>query len=202
MKTISLYFLMTLAASAQLLTTADGLATFKPKAASGGGCSTTYLTYTNISTAATLYMGYSPDFQKGGFTFIPTNSFTVCSADIACYKTGSPNFGVKVSIYSDSSGLPGTLIGSSSYGVSTATFGTTEAVQHFTGMSAAVTSGTQYWVVVEWDGTGTFDLGYANYIQLAYGSGVSTIKARAYNGTIWTGGADYAQGKYNLFGDP
>lgn len=83
--------------------------------------------------------------------FTAAASTTICKAVLRMDKVGSPTFNVTVSIWTHD-GVdddPETLIGVASGVVASSSFATSEADVEFTGISAAITSSTVYWVVVQ-----------------------------------------------------
>lgn len=80
--------------------------------------------------------------------FTAGGTYTITKADISAHKVASPVYDVKCAIYTDSSSVPGSLVGTASGNVNASTFSTSEATVTFTGMSASLTSGTPYWVLL------------------------------------------------------
>jgi hypothetical protein len=81
--------------------------------------------------------------------FTPGSSFTVTAVDLWMREIGTPAAGtITVAIYDTSSNLPNAQVGTASATIDRTTFPTSDTPTLFTGISAAVTSGTKYWIVV------------------------------------------------------
>lgn len=124
---------------------------------------------------------YAQQFTAGA-------SYTNCAADVWLAKVASPTGNLSVGIWSNNATgpVPNTLISESgTVAASTLTTFTTSAaipVVNFTGLSAALTSGTVYWVAVHQTvlGTGT------NFIRWATASTTNVNWATSANWSTWT----------------
>lgn len=79
-------------------------------------------------------------------------TYTSCKVEILCNKLGTPAGTWTVSIYSDSSGSPGSIVGTASTAVNKTDFTADPGSDYepFSGtLSAALTASTVYWVVIQ-----------------------------------------------------
>lgn len=129
--------------------------------------------------------------------FVAGSSYTVCKATIPFFNTLSPTGSITMYIYSDSPGAPGTQIGTGSGAVLESSFPGTEGTAiAFTGMSAAVVSGTTYWLVAALTGDGNGSA-YANWPEATSSSG--TIDNSS-DGISWNGLSSFSNApKFTLF---
>lgn len=79
--------------------------------------------------------------------FTPSSSYTVTRVDVYVAKNGSPTMDCQVEIWTQSTSLPGVIVGTPSAVVNSSTFPAAEGAVSFY-PSAAVTSGTPYYVVL------------------------------------------------------
>jgi len=125
------------------------------------------------------YYGSSDKWLASG-KFTASSSYTVTKVDVNLNKTGTPTFNVRVHIYTVSGGVPNTDISTPSAWVSA----NQTWITSFTGISASLTSGQTYCIVLESDvvhGDGsnyglwryTFDGGNGTWYQSSSGSGWS-----------------------------
>ena len=148
------------------------------------------------TTVADSFTGaFTGDYANEGryaayyaFKFTAASTYTACSISLGARKSGAPAQTFWAGIYTDSSGNPGTLVGTHSTSIGAAAFGTSLGAVNFPGVSASISSGTAYWIVVRASATDV-----SNYIivaNLGY-----TLPGTRYsdNGTSWTDDAsDYA----------
>lgn len=168
----------------------------RPAAGGGGGCST-FRQNNSGATAGDQYIAYDGSDLYFASPFTASASYTVCSVTNAMFATGSPGFNLKCAIYTDSGSNPGTLVGTASAAVSASTIGTSEATVTFTGLNAAVTSGTKYWIVI-WVSGGSTSY-YTSYLHVPYSVGVSTdVLAKSSDGTTWSQPHNYSLNKYGI----
>jgi hypothetical protein len=81
--------------------------------------------------------------------FTPSTSYTATAVDVWLREIGSPAAGtIQVAIYSNNSNNPDSLVGTASATIDRTTFPGTDTATRFTGLSASLTSGTKYWLVV------------------------------------------------------
>ena len=124
-------------------------------AAGGGSCATASFTSTNSSAdtippAAAGYLWSANEWTA-------SESATICAGALYLRRTGSPTGTIQLAIYDNTGATtkPGALIGTASGTVAVGTVGTTFALVSFTGMSASVTSGTNYYTVMKLSVDGT-----------------------------------------------
>ena len=129
--------------------------------AAGGGCATS-------QDAELAANAYSVDQSANAKTWMATKftaggSYTVCAVDLYLSKTLTPTDDLYCYIYSHDGAEddPDALVGTGSNVVAPGVVTGSEAAVQFTGMSAALTSGTTYWVVFK-DGF----LDSSNYITI------------------------------------
>jgi hypothetical protein len=126
-------------------------------------------------------------FQWFANKIVAGSTYTLCSVVLRMDKVSSPTTNLVAKIYSDSSGSPGTQIGSTSSSVASSSLPTSEGDVTFSNMSSSLTSGTTYWIVVyidasdnsnypEWYWDGSID---SNHIQVSS------------NGTSWSSLSDH-----------
>lgn len=161
----------------------------------GGGCTTTADTYTG-TTVSTSDCGGS---KYVATTFLAGSSYTVCKA-IVRMKTASgtgSSYTMTCAIYSNNGGTtyPSAIVGTGSGTINANTVNAVEADITFTGMSAALSSGTRYWVVVisasEFNST---PAGWAAMSQTqTHGVVVSS------DGSAWSDVDDFSVQKFTLY---
>lgn len=114
--------------------------------------------------------------------FTASASYTVCRAQVALRRTGTAPGTVKVALYTDATGSPGTLIGTASVLVDCSTIDTTSALVDFPSINAALVSGTIYWVVVIYSAVGT---DASNKVEVEYGYAAGNQIKVSVDGSIW-----------------
>jgi len=152
----------------------------------GGGSCTTVAQQATGTGVGGVYAG--KDHSAEGSVFTANASDTVCTVDLSIKKIGTPSGTLRVGVFADSSGVPGSQVGTWSSTVASGAITGSYATVTFSGLSAARTSGTTYWLVVE---SGSTD--GSNYYQLdaggSYGSGTTV------DGTVassWAYSGSYA----------
>jgi len=117
-------------------------------------------------------------FTTGG------SGFTVCKAQAYLAKQGTPAAGtLEALIYTDSSGTPGTLVGTGSATLDRTTISGTQAFVEFTGMSAVLSASTTYWFILKASALDT-DSGNRIYWQEDVTGETNTGKDSA-DGSAW-----------------
>jgi hypothetical protein len=161
----------------------------------GGGCTTTADLFTG-GTVGTVDCG---GLKYIATTFVAASSYTVCKATIrmkTASGTGS-SYNMQAAIYSNNGGttFPNALVGTASGNINANTVNATEADITFTGMSASITSGTTYWLVIisasEFNGT-------AAAWAYASSAGTHAISSSS-NGTAWSEVSAFEHCKFTLF---
>jgi len=105
------------------------------------------ITFGSGSTPDNQNYGTITDSQRFAEPFTPGGDANTITPIFYVHKTGSPTDYARVSIYSDSGGVPGSLLASSD--ILGSSMGTSCSAQVFDDISLSVYSGTQYWVVFE-----------------------------------------------------
>lgn len=140
MRYIILILLCVLSADAQVL---------RVKRRATAGCSTQKDVQSGGDVEAQT-LGYASNSTYGAFPFTAGSSYTLCGLRIRAHKTNSPTFLIYASIYSDSgSNSPNAKIGTGSTAVSSSTFSTSPDNVDFSGLSASLSSGVKYWIVLD-----------------------------------------------------
>lgn len=99
------------------------------------------------TTAGTVELGGS---AYNATPFVAGSSYPLCKVVLRMLKTGSPTYTMTCGIYSHDAGnnAPNVLLGQVSTAVAAGSLSTSEADVTFSGMSANISSGTTYWIVV------------------------------------------------------
>jgi len=151
------------------------------------------------NTAATTgseAVGHLTSAQWVAFIFTAVNSFTVTQAVLRLSRTGSPTFNVDVRIYTDNAGNPGTLIGTGSGTVAASSVATSESDVMFTGLSAAITAGTKYHIVIHCSATQNS----SNDLLWEHSFGVAAdIVHNSTDGSTWSTFNSSVKSKYTLY---
>lgn len=127
---------------------------------------------------------------------VPAASYTISKVGAPLFKTGSPTFSMTCAIYTDSSGAPGTLVGTASTAVVASTVPATLSTDvDFTGISASVTSGTSYWVVIyKSSGTDNYSVDYVSWPFVNNSSGTTYKTMSSTAGTSWADSSNHIGG--------
>lgn len=131
-----------------------------------------------------------------GWNFVAGSTYTLCKIDVRVTKNGTPPAGnATVAIYTNNSGEPGTQVGTGSDGVDVSTIGTDTDFNHtFSNLSASLTNGTTYWVVLKTPGPPS---GSDDELRLHYSfTGVAThlVKLNDGMGGTWDSWTTHNQG--------
>lgn len=172
----------------------DVIVVKRAKAAGGAACSTQKDTVGGTTNDFDV-VGADTDYTYVGWQFTAGSNYTLCMTRLRLKKTGSPTFTVKAYIYTNSAGAPGTQVGTESAAFSVSTLTTTEADADFTGMSAALTSGTVYWIVLVATGAPN---DFTNFLSVAQISGSHNTKMSA-TGSGWTDQNTFVDLKFTTF---
>lgn len=132
-----------------------------------------------------------------GAHFTAGASYTACAIKLRLKKYGSPTFKIRAAIYTNNTespcnvvNCPGTIVGTASEEFDVSVLTTSEALYTLTGMSAALTNTTVYWLVLYYSSGATNY--YNDYIQLASKSGgINDITHYGTDGLAWTAGDAY-----------
>lgn len=166
----------------------------KPAAAGGGGC-TTGRDSNMVATSSSILSDDGNLYMAQKFT--AGASTTICAAMLRMSEAGTATGTMTVSVYSDSANTPGTLIDESDT-LGATTPGATEGDVNFTsGLSAAITSGTAYWVVLKHLDGVTFD---GNGVRWFYSTTTGSSRSMVSdNGTTWSEVSPNNPFKFQLF---
>jgi len=144
-------------------------------ASAGGGCSTAQDSEENTGTSQGN-VGSHSFYQYRAGNIDTTSAYTVCKVELSLKSVGSPTQDLTVSIYDDSSGEPGSLVGTASDAVDASTIGSTFEWVEFTGISAVLSDATTYWVVIHADAADS-----GNYVHWEYTNGGDASDRLAYD---------------------
>jgi hypothetical protein len=130
--------------------------------------------------------------------FVAGDSATICSISLRLKKTVSPTFSLAAYIYGSTGTEPdeSSILGGSD-SVDSASLSTSYAYISFTGMSAAITNTTEYWIVLVASEVGDA----SNYVNIRIDSGCDFEEGVKYssNGTSWTNSSSTRGFNYYLY---
>ncbi len=120
----------------------------RAEAGGGGSCNTLAESFDGSNIGET-YIGFTGDYTYAATFFDCTGKATICSGKARLKRVGSPTMLVQMEIwsYDTMNNRPNTLI-SSSGTVDSSTISTSYSLVSFSSISASVSSGTRYCVVV------------------------------------------------------
>jgi hypothetical protein len=157
-------------------------------------CSTSAQSCTTANNSADAGMG---TYHWKASKFAASGDMTVCKIEVNLKKVGSPTHNITVHIYGSTGTEPNEAdIIDSSDAVAANTLSTNYGYIPFTGLSAGLTSGTEYWLVIQnaaGDGS--------NYVAGQIDTGCDLEEGTLYssNGTTW-GNSDSDRGfKYKFY---
>ncbi len=140
------------------------------------------------ATGGVLNSGISTQYDDGlTSNFVAGSSYTLTKAQLKLKKSGTGGGGtIVVKIYTDSSGAPGTLLGTSD-SVAVSTLTGTPTFTDFTGLNVSITSGTTYWVAFLQSTTGGGTGSSTNTVSVDYNDNTGrTLRASSNAGSTWT----------------
>lgn len=136
-----------------------------------------------FSAVSQVMLGGNTSGTRAGGLMLTINTTGTVDAVRLTVNVVTTAFNAQVSIWTDSSGSPGTQVGSNSDSVNLSSTG----VKEFTWSSGSpsVTSGTVYWIVVEDvdDTTGDVDVSVCNDLGAGYASGRADLETSIADGT-------------------
>lgn len=135
--------------------------------AGSAACATQQLQTTSGGSGITMNQG----IYGIASPWTPGSSYTVCTLQFYIKQAGTATGNISASVWSNSAGSPGSNLGSSG-SIAANTISTTSSWVSFTGLSVAVTSGTQYWYAL----IGTTSPGAGNGITAEYNNAAGTAK--------------------------
>lgn len=164
----------------------SGIFWFQPalSAGGGGGCTVQKDQVAGAESDINALAADSGTTYVGG-QFTAGSSYTLCAVTLRLRKVGTPTFTLNAKIYTNNAGSPGTLVGTGSNNFSISSLTTSDGDAAFTGLSASLTSGTVYWIVIQSTGSPN-DFSDYGIVSGAFGS--TTFRQSA-NGTTWSNGA-------------
>lgn len=171
------------------------VANLRPAFSAGGGGCTTGRDSNMVATSSSILSDDGNIYMAQKFT--AGASTTICAAMLRMSEAGTATGNMTVAIYSDNANQPGTVIDASD-NVGATTPGATEGDVNFTsGLSAAVTSGTAYWVVLNHPDGVTFD---GNGVRWFYSTTAGSDRSMVSdNGTTWSEVSPNNPFKFQLF---
>lgn len=138
------------------------------------------------STSGTYPIGDNTARKYMTAKLVASEDYTICGLIIRGYKVGNGQ-DLTAFIYSDSGGLPGAQVGAGSNTVTKSTIGKSEEDINFVNMSASLTNGNTYWIVIVASSTNG-----SHYINWAYGGGYAACcVSRSPDGSSWVCYANY-----------
>lgn len=128
--------------------------------------------------------------------FTADATYTACKVVARLAKVGSYSVNLTARIYDDSSGSPGSVVGTASSTLATSGIGSSEQDVTFTDLSASLTSGTTYWLSINASAAGDA----SNYIQWFYVFDADNgVEKYSSNGTAWNADSSNARLKFILY---
>lgn len=116
---------------------------------SGGGGSCDTLAESCTSGSGSGYsLGNISTRKYLSTRFTTSASRSICKIACSLQSVGSPTFSVNAYIYTDNNGEPGSVVGTGSSAVSASSIPTSFSDVEFSNVSATLSSGTVYWVVL------------------------------------------------------
>lgn len=197
MKTLLTYlvcFLWTLAPFAGLR--AASVASFL-----SGGVATASSVLKDSNTAAnngSTTFGNGGNLKYCGGGFVAGSSYTLTSVDVYLAKLGSPSFTISCEIWSQSGTDPSAKIstGTSNSFNATSDLTTSEAAYTFTGMTASITSGTTYYIMLICSSTADVSNNVLWYRNSASANQIDTSP----DGTTWSTQSSTRRCKFATYG--
>ncbi|HUD74522.1 MAG TPA: hypothetical protein VMQ76_05570 [Terracidiphilus sp.] len=150
------------------------------------------------TTNANTGLGANSGNNWQGMLFTAANTRTVRMMVVRMARIGSPVFNFNGYIYTQSSGHPGTLVGTGSATYAAGSLGLSEQNALFTGMSASITASTGYAVVFNAIAASE---NFTDYIAWYQVSGASNSWGNSSDGTTWTMQNDFQKCKFILYGN-
>lgn len=126
-------------------------------------------------------------------SFEAGESYSLTQLDLLLLKSGSPTADVTAYIYSDSSGAPGTLLGTCTTDLDSSTFGTSYGWETFDFSGVSLISSTDYFIVIY---STTEDS--SNYVRWGANSSVSGETIQRTTDPIGTWGTVDTSGQSNF----
>lgn len=133
----------------------------------------------------------------GAFGFTAGASYTLCKNVCRMDKVGAPTFTLNYFVYTSSSGVPGTVIGTGASAFSVSGLTGSEGDASFVNSSAAVTNTTTYFHVFQTVGS---PLDSTNYVRFYYiNGGAGDAYFISTNGTTWVNANAFEKDKFQTY---
>lgn len=147
-----------------------------------GSATTNFASYP-INTGSTRRT-FTGTVFRWAVSFVAPSTTTITSVQWALERAGTPGGNVFITVWSNSGGLPNTLLGTSNL-LSTASVPTSAALTTITfGTPVSITSGSTYFVAINVDAGYTYSAGVNSVSSLdATGSPIGGVSNAFYNGT-------------------
>lgn len=155
-------------------------------------------TVTGTSSGTNNFCFDSNVYLAGNFT--AGGTYTITKAVLPMKKIASPTFNIQAAIFTNNSGQPGTLVGTASGIVLANTLSTSFADVTFTGMSASLTSGTVYWIVIFSNNAPGDFTNYAIWDSISGGG--SDFSYKSPDGSAWAQYQNFNKQKMTLYSTP
>jgi len=167
-----------------------------PPAGGGGGCAGTTK---DSQTGATNNLADNDAYKWIAGNFTAGSTYTLCKLTMRMSKTGTPAGTITAAIYSDAAGnVPGSQVGTASDAVTATTLATGEGNVDFVNLSASLTSGTVYHIVLKCSSNGDA----SNKVNAYYsfdGDATHEINLSDNSGSSWDNWTDSNQIKFTSY---
>jgi len=173
---------------------ASDLSTLTPSVTPPSSCTTLKLDYSGGGTGDSRTTANSSSFIYLASAFGTTGGFTCCAASAWLERIGSPSGTLTAEIWSDAAGSPSAIVGSSSNTVNISSVPTSQTETSFTGISAALSASTSYWLVLRSSFTPSGTDGYYLYRR-----DVSATIKKSSSGSSWSTETSARRTKLKLF---
>lgn len=164
------------------------------KSSGEASCTTLQLDYSGGGTSDSRTTANSSSFIYLASAFGTTGGFTCCAASAWLERIGSPSGTLTAEIWSDAAGSPSAIVGSSSNTVNISSVPTSQTETSFTGISAALSASTSYWLVLRSSFTPSGTDGYYLYRR-----DVSATIKKSSSGSSWSTESSARRSKIKLF---
>jgi hypothetical protein len=160
-----------------------------------GGCATPQDSNTGTSSPQPMPVGEYTSSKYMSMPFTAGSSYTLCGVTLRMAKVLNPP-NMTAYVYTDNSGVPGTLLGTGSASFNSSTLSSSEGDAAFVSLTASLTAGTQYWIVVELSSVDNNDFTDWYYTG---GSASNVFQSSADGSTLWQTQNSYVIGKFTTF---
>ena len=160
-----------------------------------GGCATPRDSNTGPSSPNPMTVGQYTSSKYMSMPFKVGSTYTLCGLTLRMAKINNPP-NMTAYVYTDNSGVPGTLLGTGSASFNSSTLSSSEGDAAFVGLTASLTAGTQYWIVVELSSVNNSD--YTDWYYTG-GSASNVFQSSPNGSTQWQTQNSYVIGKFTTF---